>query len=189
MSQTRKEQRAQAAEARRAERASGKPKATPASSAPASSRPASTLRERLREKGAEPSYRATHDRPEGIFGNFPISEMAIAAGVIVVILGFTAGPNGDGQTRVLGGIALCAVGVFEVTYREHFKGYRSHTALLAGVPAAIVHGIALLLAPKGSIAIYVVLVPDVIVFAIAFQVLRGVYKRAEVKRLLEKDAK
>lgn len=185
MSQSRKEQRAEAAEARRTAREEGGPSRPAGTSDAARARPAGAWRERMRAKGAEPRYRATQDRPEGIFGTFPVSEMAIVAGVILVVLGFTQGPTGDGRSRMIGGIALCAVGVFEFTTREHFKGYRSHTALLAGVPAMVVHGIALLIAPSGSVFLYVVLVPDVIVYALAFQVLRSVYKRAEIKRLAE----
>lgn len=47
----------------------------------------------------------------------------------------------DGERRavfVITGLALGSIGGLEVAIREHFAGYRSHTMLLAGVPAAIV---------------------------------------------------
>lgn len=120
-----------------------------------------------------------------------MSELFIVAGIIVFAVGFSQGPSHGGNPRIIGGIVLCAIGVFEFTAREHFAGYRSHTLLLAGFPAAAVHGIVLLIAPKGSAFLYIVLVPDIVIFALGYQILRGVYKRAKVKRDLAiiEDAK
>lgn len=173
MSQTRREQRAEAAQARRAAREDA-PSPTTSGTKP-----------RRRNVPERVSYRATRDRPPswfGWFGNFPLTELFIVAGAIVFIVGISQGPNGGGQSRIIGGLVLCGIGVFEFTITEHFTGYRSHTALLAGVPAAMVHGIVLLVAPKGSAFLYIVLVPDILIFALGFQVLRSVYKRAKEKR-------
>lgn len=131
-------------------------------------------------------YRATADRPPGLFGNWPVSELIIVVGVIIFVVGFSQGPSNGGESRIVAGIALCAIGVLEFTIREHVTGFRSHTVLLAGVPAVVIHGITVLIAPKGSAFLYVVLVPDMISYALAFQVLRGVYKRAEAKREITK---
>jgi hypothetical protein len=38
---------------------------------------------------------------------------------------------------LIGGVILCLLGVSEVTAREHFSGYRSHTVLLAAIPAVV----------------------------------------------------
>lgn len=181
MSQTRREQRAEAAKARRDARDGGAPKpaqqkeAVPGRivSSPTTARAARSLR-----------YRATEDRPPGLFGNWPVTELIIVVGVFIFIVGFSKGPSHGGQPKILAGIGLCAIGVFEFTIREHLAGYRSHALLLAGAPVVVLHGIVVLIAPKGSAFLYVVLVPDVIVYALCFQVLRGAYKRAEIKREL-----
>ena len=43
--------------------------------------------------------------------------------------------------NVVIGLVICALGVTEVTGREHFAGYRSHTALLAAVPTVVLEAI------------------------------------------------
>ena len=43
-----------------------------------------------------------------------------------------------GGLALIGGVVICLVGVLEVTTREHFSGYRSHTVLLAAIPAVAV---------------------------------------------------
>ena len=40
-----------------------------------------------------------------------------------------------GTVTLIVGLAVLALGVVEVTAREHFSGYRSHTTLLAAIPA------------------------------------------------------
>ena len=179
MSQTRREQRAEAAKARQAAREGG------AAAAPADAP------KRRREVPQRKPRREIAERPPGLFGNWPLTELFIVAGIIVFAVGMSQGPSNGGQPRIIGGVVLCAIGVVEFTAREHFAGYRSHTLLLAGFPAAAVHGIVLLVAPKGSAFLYVVLVPDIVIFALGYQILRGVYKRAKVKRDLAiiEDAK
>jgi hypothetical protein len=55
----------------------------------------------------------------------------VLAGLILVIAGFVVrGPQG---TTMLGvGLALGALAGLELSVREHFAGYRSHTLLLSG---------------------------------------------------------
>jgi hypothetical protein len=61
----------------------------------------------------------------------PVSEIAIAAGLVALVFGVIR----RGGPALIGGVVLCLLGVTEVTAREHFSGYRSHTVLLAGIPA------------------------------------------------------
>ncbi len=70
------------------------------------------------------------ERPSNPLG-LPVSEVAIFAGIIALIVGFI---NGGGPA-LIAGIVVCALGVIEVTAREHFSGYRSHATLLAAIPA------------------------------------------------------
>jgi hypothetical protein len=71
------------------------------------------------------------ERPPSPFGGVPVSEIAIFAGIVGAVIGFIRG----GGPVVIVGVVVCALGVLEVCGREHFSGYRSHTTLLAAIPA------------------------------------------------------
>ena len=74
------------------------------------------------------------ERPESPFGGLPVSEFAIFAGTVALIFGVV----NHGGPALIGGVVICLLGVTEVTAREHFSGYRSHTVLLAAIPAVVV---------------------------------------------------
>jgi hypothetical protein len=74
------------------------------------------------------------ERPEGLFGGLPISEAAILIGFIGLVIGFFQG----GGTVIVVSLIVVGLGVVEVTAREHFSGYRSHSTLLALVPAVAI---------------------------------------------------
>ncbi len=98
------------------------------------------------------------ERPPSPFGGLPISELAILAGAVALIFGVIR----QGGPALIGGVVLCLLGVTEVTAREHFSGYRSHTVLLAAIPAVVAEFLivltvgtpairALLLVPVGAV--------------------------------------
>jgi hypothetical protein len=72
------------------------------------------------------------ERPPSPFGGVPVSEIAIFAGLVALVVWFFS--RGSVGLLIVG-LAVCALGVLEVTAREHFSGYRSHTMLLAAIPA------------------------------------------------------
>ncbi len=72
------------------------------------------------------------ERPPSPFGGVPVSEIAIFAGMVAVVVWFFSGGN---TTLLIVGLVVCTLGVVEVTAREHFSGFRSHASLLAGIPA------------------------------------------------------
>jgi hypothetical protein len=118
------------------------------------------------------------ERPEGPFGGLPVSEVAILLGIIGAVFGFL---NGGGAALVVG-LVVCALGVCEITAREHFSGYRSHTALLAGIPAVLIDVgvIAIIGEPRQRGFLLVVVVP---VFAILFWLLRRQFMIARQARV------
>lgn len=68
-------------------------------------------------------------RPPAPWGNFPLTQLAVLAGLILIGVGlFTGDP-----AILLGGLLLGSLGGLELSLREHFAGYRSHTTLLAAV--------------------------------------------------------
>jgi hypothetical protein len=94
-------------------------------------RQATTASERARSKrqlGTE------GERPPSPFGGLPVSEIAIFAGLVAIIVWLIRG----GTATLVVGLAVTALGVVEFTAREHFSGYRSHTSLLAAIPSLAV---------------------------------------------------
>jgi hypothetical protein len=74
------------------------------------------------------------ERPPSPFGGLPVAEIAIFVGLVAVVVGVIH----HGGPALIGGVVICLLGVLEVTTREHFSGYRSHTVLLAAIPAVAV---------------------------------------------------
>ena len=74
------------------------------------------------------------ERPPSPFGGLPVAEIAIFAGAVALVVGVIR----HGGAALIGGVVICLLGVLEVTTREHFSGYRSHTVLLAAIPAVAV---------------------------------------------------
>ncbi len=120
------------------------------------------------------------DRPESPFGGLPISELAILVGLIAAVIGFIQG----GGPALIVGLIVCALGVIEVTAREHFSGYRSHTALLAAIPSvALEAGVVLAFKPSQRAVLVLAVVP---VFAGLFWWLRRrflIARQARVARM------
>jgi hypothetical protein len=91
----------------------------------------------------------------------------------MLLIGLIAG--GDRGPLLIGiGLGLAGLGGLELAIREHFAGFRSHSALLAGVPA--IAALALLfytetLAPGARIAV------TAAVFGGAFVGLATMFKR------------
>ena len=133
--------------------------------------------ERRRQRGQRQLGREG-ERPEGPFGGLPVSEVAILLGIIGSVFGFI---NGGGPALVVG-LAVCALGVCEITAREHFSGYRSHTALLAAIPAVAIEAtlVAIFGEPKPRGLLLVVVVP---VFTILFWLLRRRFLTARQARV------
>ncbi|HEY1567266.1 MAG TPA: hypothetical protein VGF68_09620 [Solirubrobacteraceae bacterium] len=96
------------------------------------------------------------ERPEGPFGGLPISELAILLGLIAAVIGFIQ----HGGPALIVGLIVCALGVIEITAREHFSGYRSHASLLAAIPSVAVEaGIVLTFKPSQRALLVLVVVP------------------------------
>jgi hypothetical protein len=144
---------------------------------------------RTRKRGGALSTRAERDaarrapaarpprsrkRPPAAWGRFPLSELVILLGIVVMIWGFlSAGSNGE--ERVAAGLLLASLGGGELALREHLAGYRSHSALLAGV-AAFAVDTALVLA-LGEVKAWVLLVVAAAVFGGGFYAMRELFKR------------
>lgn len=92
---------------------------------------------------------AEPEPPPAPWGSFPLVEIAVLVGLVMLVLGFFFVDGSRGPILIATGLALGSIGGLELTIREHFSGYRSHTLLLAGVPALLVLGLLFYLAPEG----------------------------------------
>jgi hypothetical protein len=123
-------------------------------------------------KGKQPPrVSAPDERPPAPWGNFPLAELVILAGIIALVVGVVGG----NETLIGVGVVLAGLGGLEVAVREHFAGYRSHTTLLAGFPAVVV---AVALFYVGDQIIAVCLAAGAVVFAVAFYLARRAFQRA-----------
>jgi hypothetical protein len=107
-------------------------------------------------EAASPGRPASPDpeqAPPAPWGSFPLIELCVLAGIVMLILGFFVVGGDRGPILIAAGLALGSIGGLELSIREHLAGYRSHTVILAGVPALIVLGLLFYLAPEGLPAI------------------------------------
>jgi hypothetical protein len=118
------------------------------------------------------------ERPPSPFGGLPVSELAILAGAVALIVGIIR----HGGPALIGGVILCLLGVVEVTAREHFSGYRSHTVLLAGIPAVVAEFVIVLTVGPPAIRI-LLLVPVAAVFGACAWFLRRRFLVARQARI------
>ena len=57
------------------------------------------------------------------------------AGIILLVLGLLSNDTPHGRAMLVAGLALGSLGGLDTAAREHFSGFKSHTMVLAGVPA------------------------------------------------------
>jgi hypothetical protein len=139
-----------------------------ASSPPSERRPAATA------PRPPPAGRRTRrdDAPAAPWGRFPLVELCVLLALVLGVLGFVEGGRRGfvllGCAMVLGSLAG-----LELTIREHFAGYRSHSSVLAGA-VAVASSAALWFAHVPQVAILPIAVA---IFAAAFFAFREVFRR------------
>lgn len=115
--------------------------------------------------------RGADERPPAPWGSFPLAELTVLAGIVMLVIGVV----GKSPTAIGVGVVLAGLGGLEVSAREHFAGYRSHTTLLAGVVFVLVTGGLFYLAGQ---VLAVCLPVGAVAFAVAFYGLRRAFQRA-----------
>ena len=111
------------------------------------------------------------ERPPAPWGSFPLAELTILAGIVLLVIGLASrSPTALGVGVVLGGL-----GGLEVSAREHFAGYRSHTTLLAGTVFVLVVGGLFYLA---GLILAICLGIGAVAFLVSFLALRRAFQRA-----------
>jgi hypothetical protein len=131
-------------------------------SAPATPRPARAPSRR----------RGQRERPPSPWGSFPLVELTILVGLVLLLVGFFMGGT-RGIVMLIAGISLGSLAALELTLREHFYGYRSHSTLLAGVVGVVVLGLGFVLAWPQMVK----LGGGVGAFLVSFYLFREAFKR------------
>ena len=111
------------------------------------------------------------ERPPAPWGSFPLAELTVLAGIIALVVGVA----GKSPTAIGVGVVLAALGGLEVSAREHFAGYRSHTTLLAGTLFVLVTASLFYLA---GLILAICLAAGAMVFALSFYALRRAFQTA-----------
>ncbi len=163
-----------------------------AARAPRAASPPSTRRElraerqasaERRRRTADRSLGTVGERPRGLFGPVPVSELAILAGGIGFVVGMVRG----GGPALYVGLIVLALGVLEFTAREHFSGYRSHATLLAAIPALAVATVLELTVGTGNTRTLLI-AAGLPVFVVLFYFLRRRFMVARQARLARPPA-
>lgn len=115
--------------------------------------------------------RTAEERPPAPWGAAPLAELVILAGIVSLVIGIVS----QEQTAIGIGVALACLGGLEVSIREHFAGYRSHTTLLAGFAFVVITGIVYYAADQ---ILAVALAVGAIAFLIVFYLARRAFQRA-----------
>jgi hypothetical protein len=139
--------------------------------------------EQARQRHRDTMLGTYGERPESPFGGLPISELAILVGAVGTVYGFFAGV----PAALAVGVIVVTLAVAEFSAREHFSGYRSHTVMLAAIPAIGV-GIAMIALLSGSLSRGPLLLVVVPVFAVCFWFLRKRFRVARQARIARPPA-
>jgi hypothetical protein len=97
--------------------------------------------------------------------------LTVLAGIVCLVIGVV----GKNPTTIGVGVVLAGLGGLEVSAREHFAGYRSHTTLLAGTVFVVVTGALFYLA---GLVLAVALAIGIAAFAASFYALRRSFRKA-----------
>jgi hypothetical protein len=117
--------------------------------------------------------RASSERPPAPWGSFPLSELVILLGIVLILWGAARG-SGGGE-MVAGGLVIASLGGGELALREHMAGYRSHSSLLAGVAAFV--AVTVVALGLGPVKVWVLVALGAAVFAATFYAMRELFKR------------
>jgi hypothetical protein len=114
-----------------------RPRRPPPAPAEAAGKPDQVVKDDSGRRRAAARRREKDDRPPAPWGAFPLVEICVLVGLVMLVLGFiTQGPRGSLLIAV--GLVLGSLAGLELSVREHFAGYRSHTVLLAGAASIAV---------------------------------------------------
>jgi hypothetical protein len=122
-----------------------------------------------------PRRRGGRERPPAPWGRFPLVELVVLLALVLLVAGFVV-QGTRGVTMIGAGVALGSLAGLELSIREHYSGFKSHSSVLAGGITVVVAALGFFLLPAGWPQ-GVGLVAAAIVFAVAFYLFREAFKR------------
>jgi hypothetical protein len=120
--------------------------------------------------------RSGRERPPAPWGSFPLVELVVLLSIVLLAGGFFV-QGTRGITMIAAGIVLGSLAGLELSVREHFAGFRSHTSVLAGTVAVLVVGGGFFLLPNGWQPPALGLGVGAAIFLVLFYLLREAFKR------------
>ena len=118
--------------------------------------------------------RTVEERPPPPWGSFPLSELAVFISIVLIVGSFVARGT-SGGVMFIAGLLLGTLAGLEVSLREHFSGYRSHSTLLAGALGVI--SITVIALAAGKVFLPILLAAGLTVFGISFLSFREAFRR------------
>src|SRR5919199_3714911 len=104
------------------------------------------------------------DRPKPPWHPVPLVELSVLVGIVLLVLGAINLDEDRGKLMLVLGMALGSLGGLDTALREHFTGYRSHTTIIAALPAVATAAV-----------LYFAPAPWVVLIAAAVLVFAGVF--------------
>jgi hypothetical protein len=123
-----------------------------------------------RRRGGRPSL---EDRPKPPWHPVPLVELCVLVGIFLLVLGALDLDSDRGKLMLVLGMALGSLGGLDTAVREHLAGYRSHTTVIASLPAVIAAAAAYF----AGMAWPLVVLSAVVVFAVVFWLMRRTFMR------------
>lgn len=95
-----------------------------------------------RREAAEPAPRRPprQERPKPPWHPVPLVELSVLFGLILLVVGLIRIEHDSGRVMLISGMLLASLGGLDTALREHLNGYRSHSTVLAGLPAVAIAG-------------------------------------------------
>jgi hypothetical protein len=115
--------------------------------------------------------RASRERPPAPWGRFPLVELVVLVGLVLLLTGFFVG-EARGAVMIACGITLASLAGLELSVREDQAGYKSHSTVLAGAITLVALAAGFFLR-VGALNVLI----GAVVFGIAFYAFREVFKR------------
>jgi lysylphosphatidylglycerol synthetase-like protein (DUF2156 family) len=112
------------------------------------------------------------ERPKPPWHPVPLVEVCVLAGIVLLILGVINYDSSDGRFAMVLGLSLASIAGLDTAARDHFAGYRSHSTLLAALPAIITMAVLAFLTGVPA----VVIAGGVVVFAAGFWLFRRAFQ-------------
>lgn len=92
------------------------------------------------ETWADRFIAAGEQRPKAPWHPVPLVELCVLAGIVLIVVGFIDFDDRDGRILLAMGLVLASLAGLDTAVRDHYAGFRSHSMLLAGVPAVLLAG-------------------------------------------------